>query len=70
VNVRGRAVDVDQGIKVDFTVEDTDVFTRPWSASVTYQRVKNEWQEYVCAENIHVYYDKDTAVPQTDRSDF
>ena len=51
-------------------MEDTDVCTRPWSASVTYQRVKNEWQEYVCAENIHVYYDKDTAVPQTDRSDF
>jgi len=58
------------GIKVDFTVEDPGVFTMPWSASVTYQRAKNGWDEIVCAENVHVYYDKDTAVPQTSKPDF
>jgi hypothetical protein len=74
-NVRGRGpAIIDQayatGIKVDFTVEDPGVFTMPWSASVTYQRAKNGWEEIVCAENVHVYYDKDTDVPQASQPDF
>ncbi len=62
--------DYGSGIKVDFTVEDPVVFTMPWSASVTYQRAKNSWEEMVCAENVHVYYGKDTAVPQASKPDF
>ena len=58
------------GIKVDFTVDDLGVFTVPWSASVTYQRARNPWEEQVCAENVHVYYDKDTAVPLASKPDF
>jgi hypothetical protein len=29
-----------------------------------YQRNTNAWEEAVCAENVHVYYTEDTAVPQ------
>ena len=71
---RSRPAVIDQGyasgIKVDFTVEDLGVFNMLWSTSVTYQRAKNAWEEQVCAENVRVYYDKDTAVPQLTKLDF
>jgi hypothetical protein len=41
-----------------------------WSASVTDHRAKNTWEEKVYAESVRVYYDKDTAVPQSTRLDF
>ena len=31
--------------------EDPKVFTTPWSANVTYRRVKRVWAEAICAEN-------------------
>ena len=42
----------------------------PWSATETYRRILGEWPEHVCAENTHVYYGKDTAVPTADKPDF
>jgi hypothetical protein len=54
-----------------FTVDDPEVFTMPWSATITYGRGSNEWPETVCAENIHEYYNnKDSDVPQADKPDF
>jgi hypothetical protein len=59
------------GLQLEFTVEDEGVFTRPWSATITYRRALGEWPEIVCAENAHVYYaGKDTAVPTADKPDF
>jgi hypothetical protein len=59
------------GLEVDFTVEDPNMFTRPWNGTVTYVKPMGEWQEMVCAENIHEYYaDKDTAIPAAAKTDF
>jgi hypothetical protein len=73
-NGRRRAVDIDpdygKGVKVDFTVEDPGIFTSSWSGTVTYRRVKGAWTEYICSENVHAYYDTDTAVPHADAADF
>jgi hypothetical protein len=38
-------------IDVEFTVEDPETFTTPWSARVTYQRDPGPIHEVVCAEN-------------------
>jgi hypothetical protein len=69
----GVAVDPDykgKGLQLEFTVEDEGVFTMAWSATETYRRILGEWPEHVCAENPHVYYGNDTAVPTADKPDF
>jgi hypothetical protein len=57
-------------LQVRYTVEDEGVFTTPWSATVTYGRGSTEWPEIACAENPHVYYSKDEAVPTAEKPDF
>jgi hypothetical protein len=60
-----------QGLQLEFTVEDDGVFTRPWSAAISYRRPLGEWPEIVCAENPHGYYPgKHAAVPTADKPDF
>jgi len=66
-----------KGLQLQFTVEDEDVFTTPWSATVTYRRPSvplGQWPELVCAENANGYdgYDhgKKAAVPTADKPDF
>ena len=63
-----------------FTVEDSAVFTTPWSATVTYERVGplpngdgevGEWDEEVCAENLNKFgTEKDVTVPTATKPDF
>jgi hypothetical protein len=60
-------------LQLQFTVEDDGVFTTPWTATMTYRpaRVSDQWQESVCAENPHEYYNgKDADVPTADKPDF
>ena len=68
------AVDRDykgRGLQLQFTVEDPKVFTAPWSAAVTYRRIKGSWMEQICAENSFEYYSgKATAIPTADKPDF
>jgi hypothetical protein len=60
-----------KGLQLQFTVEDKEVFTTPWSATKTYRRVFRDWPEQVCAENPHKYgTEKDPAVPTADKPDF
>jgi hypothetical protein len=65
-NYRGK------GLQVQFTVEDSGAFTRPWSSGVTYRRASvTELGEIACAENVNEYYGGATAtVPQAKKSDF
>ena len=63
--------DKGKGLQLEFTVEDNEVFTTPWSATKTYRRAVQEWPEQVCAENPHKYgTEKDAAVPTADKPDF
>ena len=57
-------------LQVLFTVDDPAMFTTPWSATITYGRGSSDWPETVCAENAHVYYDKDETVPTAAKPDF
>jgi hypothetical protein len=57
-------------LQVFYTIEDGGVFTTPWSATATFGKGATEWPETVCAENPHVYYDKDETVPEANRLDF
>jgi hypothetical protein len=74
-NFRAGAGNIDRSyrgkhLQVRYTVEDEGVFTTSWSATVTYGRGNTEWPEIACAENPHVYYSKDEAVPTADKPDF
>jgi hypothetical protein len=57
-----------------FTVEDPNVFTTPWTATVTYGRGSDHWPELVCAENRGEYYhgeqSKESEVPTATKFDF
>jgi hypothetical protein len=68
------AVDADykgMGLQLQFTVEDEKMFTMPWSAAVTYRRIKGPWTEQICAENFHEYHTgNDTEIPRADKPDF
>jgi hypothetical protein len=58
-------------LQLAFTVEDSGVFTMPWTATITYGRGDGEFDEEVCAENIHeYYYNKNSEVPTADKPDF
>jgi hypothetical protein len=58
-------------LQVFFTVEDPNVFTTPWSATITYARGSNEWRESVCAENPHDYLThREVEVPTAATPDF
>jgi hypothetical protein len=39
------------GVEVSFVVEDPGAFTMPWGGMMRYRNVRNDMQEFVCAEN-------------------
>jgi len=60
-----------KGLRVEFTVEDPNVFTKSWSGMATYSRADDIWVENVCAENTFEYYNnRDTALPKANKPDF
>ena len=72
--------DTGKHLQLYFTVDDPEVFTTPWSATVTYGRVNplpgrvsqiSEWEENICAENPSKYgTERDAQVPTADKPDF
>jgi hypothetical protein len=53
------------------TVEDPNVFTTPWSTTVTYGKPAVDWVEAVCAENPRKYgTEEDAQVPAANKPDF
>jgi hypothetical protein len=69
----GRADPNDMGkaLQISFTVEDSQVFTAPWSATVTYRRDLEPLTERVCPENLHNYgVAVDPMVPMSAKPDF
>jgi hypothetical protein len=60
-----------KALRIEFTVEDHNVTTMPWSAASTYRKAAVPFEERVCAENPHVYYaPSDTQVPMAVKPDF
>jgi len=58
-------------LQLQFTVEDPNVFTTPWTATVTYGRPMVAWVENVCGENPHKYgTEQDARLPTSSMPDF
>ena len=60
-------------LQLEFTVEDKNVFTTPWTATLTY-RIDGasplDWPEMECAENLNWYPGKEADVPRALKPDF
>lgn len=75
-NPMGNGAEIDRDyrgkmLQLHFTVEDDDVFTTPWTATITYWPNLVDWPEQICAENPREYYNnKDTDLPVADKPDF
>jgi hypothetical protein len=58
-------------LQVHLTIEDSGVFTAPWTATLTYVPGVEVMREEVCAENLAQYYSNDNAdVPIAEKPDF
>jgi len=60
-------------LQLHFTVEDPNVFTTKWSATMTYRNVTGndvDWVESVCAENTFWFPGQESDVPQALKADF
>jgi hypothetical protein len=75
-NPMGNGAEIDHNyrgkmLQLHFTVEDENVFTTPWTATITYWPNLVGWPEQICAENPREYYNnKDTDLPVADKPDF
>ena len=38
-------------LQLEFKVEDKNVFTMPWTSTITYQRHWGPWTDLICSEN-------------------
>jgi hypothetical protein len=59
-----------KGLQLEFTVEDEDIFAKPWSAAISYRRPLGEWPEMACADNPHDYVGRAINLPQASKPDF
>lgn len=60
-----------KGLQLTFTIQDEDVFTAPWSATITYRRALGTMVESVCAENPRsTFVDRDSDIPRANSPDF
>jgi len=61
-------------LQLRFMVEDPNVFTAPWNATMTYRYGGNgelgDWVEQACGENIFWYPGKEGDLPRAARPDF
>jgi hypothetical protein len=59
-------------LQLHVTIEDAEVFTTPWTATLTYVPGPPVLPENVCAENPHQYYydQSDTDLPHAEKPDF
>jgi hypothetical protein len=57
-------------LQLQFTIEDENVFTTPWTATMTYVQDPDGWTEMVCAENLQWYPGKNADAPRATQPDF
>jgi hypothetical protein len=65
---RWRKINNGEGMEVTFTVDDADAFNKPWTAKRTYRRIKQDYEEKICAENNTNLFDYH--IPTATKPDF
>ena len=65
---RWKLTDDGKAMEATFTVEDPDTFYEPWSGMRRYQRVRQQMDEEVCAENNTPVFDYH--IPTAEKPDF
>jgi hypothetical protein len=63
-NYRGKV------LQLQFTVEDEEVFTTPWTATITYRPNTLPWSEQICAENPRDFDNNVSRIPVALKPDF
>ncbi len=63
-NYRGKV------LQLHYTVEDEDVFTAPWTATITYRPNTLPWSEQICAENPRDFNNRESQIPKSEKADF
>jgi hypothetical protein len=59
-----------RGLQLEFTVQDDNVFTAPWSAAISYRRPLGEWPEMACGDSTRDYEGRGIDLPHADKPDF
>jgi len=58
-------------LQLTFTVDDPNVFTTPWTATITYRPSVDPWPELICAENPHWFtMESESKIPTARMPDF
>jgi hypothetical protein len=58
-------------LQMQFTVEDDNAFTTPWTSTITYRPSIDPWTELICAENPHWFtMDSESHIPTAGKPDF
>jgi hypothetical protein len=58
-------------LQLHLTIEDAEVFTTPWTATLTYVPFPAEFPESICQENRSRFYEeKEVDVPRAEKPDF
>jgi hypothetical protein len=60
-------------LQLRFTVEDPNVFTTPWNATMTFRydaKGLQDWDEQACGENLFWYPGKEADLPRAAKPDF
>jgi hypothetical protein len=58
-------------LQLTFTVDDPNVFTTPWTATITYRPSVDPWPELICAENPHWFtMESESKIPTARAPDF
>jgi hypothetical protein len=60
-----------RGMQIHVTIDDPNVFTAPWTSTITYRRTDVPFEERVCAENnTDILHQGFESVPTADKADF
>lgn len=58
-------------LQLTFTVDDPDVFTTPWTGTITYRPSIDPWPELICSENPHWFtMESESHIPTAQKPDF
>jgi hypothetical protein len=63
--------DEKRALQIHVTIDDPNIFTSPWTGTITYRRTGMPWEERICAENnTDILHQGFESVPTAEKPDF